>query len=344
MQVIALFPLLFATLSQFIYSDKEASITPFHFIPDSDGLISQYLQVENLITTLISFNRSQLILYPFTSLHFNDSSSINLCEIFDLKVLHNFTVTCKYIPLSAYSSLVDHYNCSFLGPHNLRDFPVLFQLRRPIKSVKAFNFTSGDCVAGSAWKWNGFRPLASYSSHLPAIHFQTKYISLLSLALNVLHGPPRSRDKKLVVVHWRRGDQLYTRCTWTSIFKDRSINCKGPEDLFHFINQKILSSGFPFADVKVYVATNEREPSILETLQGYNMCTYSSLPEYVSRKLRSVDVYTLEILLMTIADVFVPIGRSNTNAFIRRLRSQRGSHSIRQQLLYFDGQLTVASS
>ena len=333
MQVTALFPLLIATLGQSISSNGEASITPFHFIPDSDGLISQYLQVENLAATLISFQRTQLILYPFSSLHFNDSSSINLCDIFDLKVLHNFTVTCESIPSSAYSSLVDQYNCTFLGPHSLRVFPVLFQLRRPIKSVKAFNFTSGDCVAGSAWKWNGFRPLASSSSHLPAIHFQSKYLSLLSLVLNALHGSPRFQDKKLVVVHWRRGDQLYTRCTWTSIFKDRSINCKGPEDLFHFINQKILSSGFPFADVKVYVATNEREPSILETLQGYNMCTYSSLPEYVSRKLRSVDVYTLEILLMTIADVFVPIGRSNTNAFIRRLRSQRGSHSIRQQLL-----------
>lgn len=295
-----------------------------HFIPDHDGLISQYLQVENLLTVAQSYGRSLLEIHPFTSLHFNDSNSdgIILCDIFRMPL----GVSCHHTPVSSYRSLLRDLNCTFLGPHLVKDFRFVAASGLKVPATKHFDFSSGRCVIGSAWKWNGFRPASTGKSAMPPpgpILFQPRYLSLLRQAM-VLLGV---KNKRLEVFHWRRGDQLYTRCIWKNQFVDRSVNCKSAEEFAAEVRGRVREGSV------VYVATNERSPEALQTLSRYGILHFAShLQSRLDVPLSQLDVFVVELLLMGAADAFTSIGRSNLNLFMKRLRAQSKLYSVCGQL------------
>ena len=89
------------------------------------------------------------------------------------------------------------------------------------------------------------------------------------------------------VVHWRRGDQLSSRCRQG---KDSSVNCKSAADLVAMVRNHSHDS-------LVYVATNEPANSTeLEVLRSASFKLYSDsqfeLPGY---EYESLNAFVLEV-------------------------------------------------
>lgn len=72
-------------------------------------------------------------------------------------------------------------------------------------------------------------------------------------------------DKPYFALHWRRGDQMSTKCRFK---RDKSVNCQGVEQMKGQIQAAFNKSG---RVLPVYVATNEKRPATLEQLrhEGY---------------------------------------------------------------------------
>lgn len=296
---------------------------PLHFVPDADGLVSQFLQVENLARVLASYNRTGLVVYPFASLHFNDSlpKGVSLCSVFALPA----GVSCATPSPAEFRQLLESRECVFFGPHKREDFLLVSLSGARVQAVSNFDFATGGCVIGSAWKWNGFRPAPHAEEAAHPIVFQPRYLELLCAALDLLRVPA----DRLVAVHWRRGDQLYTRCRWTS-FADKTVNCRGPEDLVAEVRRRAKRAGAPERSV-VFVATNEADAGVLSVLTGAGLTHVHALRAALVARLgplSNVDAYATDLLLMGAAKVFLPVGRSNANTFVRRLREQGGEDGV----------------
>eukprot|EP00438_Fugacium_kawagutii_P025162 Skav208316 [mRNA] locus=scaffold897:561660:562910:+ [translate_table: standard] len=63
------------------------------------------------------------------------------------------------------------------------------------------------------------------------------------------------QQKPYFAVHWRRGDQLITKCKAAN--RDRSVNCQNVEGLKQEMSRRMRPEE---RDWPVYVATNEQEP------------------------------------------------------------------------------------
>merc|ERR1712176_788137 len=83
-----------------------------------------------------------------------------------------------------------------------------------------------------------------------------KFVRFLQSVRSGLFG-----SEPYLAVHWRRGDQLLTKC---KVKHDTSANCGSAEGLRDLIQAKL--HGRPW---RVYVATNEKNMSILTQLRGF---------------------------------------------------------------------------
>jgi hypothetical protein len=126
------------------------------------------------------------------------------------------------------------------------------------------------------------------------------------------------------VVHWRRGDQLFTRCKMQT---DESINCKDANSL---IKQVTAISN----DSVIYVATNEpRDSEELKILHKHGFHTFYSvaskmsvfysqpqnsanLSHYHKFEVDSFEMLAIESLLMLDATTFLGWGISEVNDVI----------------------------
>ena len=102
------------------------------------------------------------------------------------------------------------------------------------------------------------------------IHFQWNYHPRLWDSFKelskILHF-----DEPSVAFHWRRGDQLETRCRNGG---DTSINCFPAEYFLEKVNATLMaleSEGVSFKPLKVFIATNEEDPTTLQSFEdvGY---------------------------------------------------------------------------
>lgn len=118
--------------------------------------------------------------------------------------------------------------------------------------------------------------------------------------------------KPYTVVHWRRGDQLVTRC---AKHKDLSVNCASPRDFVDHVRSQT-------SDAIVYVATNEQNEDTLQYLHGRGLLTFSSVLPAHNESLPVV--FAIEVWLMQFADRFQGWGVSEVNDVIESDRRQRG--------------------
>ena len=100
------------------------------------------------------------------------------------------------------------------------------------------------------------------------------------------------------VVHWRRGDQLTTRCKGE---RDASVNCDNSTVLIELLKNQTQ-------DKLVYIATNEKDDSpqveILKN-EGYKLFSHTNIS--VTNML---DMFIYEIQLMLDSTTFLAWGIS----------------------------------
>lgn len=289
-----------------------------YWLPVKEGLFSQFLQLR-----IIKFISDELgirkVVIPFiTALHHNNTK-VSLCDIFeineDILCLETLKINFTHCRKSAneirysYSSpgyklrlqkLHDSYvNCyqstiPFLGGETRRD-----------AFLRAVSFTTPNLQITN--------------------HFQELFQKYKKDLFNKYHGNNISCDDIIVnytVVHWRRGDQLTSRCLQA---KDNSVNCLSAKELVNLVRS--IS-----ADELVYVATNEElysnETAYLKK-SGFTVFD-NSLSNFDHR---TIPAFMIDIQLMLDASTYLTWGVSIINDLVEHERMIRNktwcvSHDI----------------
>ena len=141
------------------------------------------------------------------------------------------------------------------------------------------------------------------------------------------------RHDSYTVVHWRRGDQLVTRC---KKMIDLSPNCHDAHHLIERVstynykhNNNNDSRNYNHNSI-IYIATNEPQDSHeMETLRHQGYLTYNDVMMAMSNNPLNpmdndypsvFDVLIVEVLLMIDADVFLAWGVSEMNDIVEHQR------------------------
>lgn len=102
---------------------------------------------------------------------------------------------------------------------------------------------------------------------------------------------PSLSDRDFIVIHWRRGDQLSTRCDQSFAgYKDTSVNCANVTEFLQYLHIERLR--FPAKSTRFLIATNERQPDVLNLLRlhGYHLLT-DLLRSFVYQRYRIVSPF-----------------------------------------------------
>eukprot|EP01036_Dinobryon_divergens_P022454 gene22454-30711_t len=119
-----------------------------------------------------------------------------------------------------------------------------------------------------------------------------------------------------VVYHWRRGDQLSSRCNVSQKEQslDVSVNCKGVKAFISAANSTLYSIRSP-SDNRTfirYVATNENNRTALDHLRQQGFLLFEDIEERVKQfiEVNRLNRFLVEVLLMCHADHFFRWGFS----------------------------------
>ena len=126
--------------------------------------------------------------------------------------------------------------------------------------------------------------------------------------------------------HWRRGDQLTTRCFYYGEKSDR-VNCGSPDNFVKFVKATFASLGVDAASIVTYVATNERNASSIAVLRREGYKLFGDISAGMGQQfagganLTSLDAFMTELTLICDADYFVVGKTSEIHKMSYRCRS-----------------------
>ena len=280
-------------------SNRHAHNNTLLWIPNKSGLFSQFFQLRQMVRHAHRYNR-RLVVANFTSSHFADA--LSLCNIFDLPA----AITCDKMRLNpernrtlstchtSFSARVFRGNASSLCYKGY-----LFGKKGLVTEHKRLLLITGE----------------------PKVRLRPKYALLYSQ-----HVEPRlaalAQQGPYTVVHWRRGDQLWTRCKkhWVGL-KDTSANCRNAED---FVAEIRGGLGGNRSEI-VFVATNERNESSLAVLRAVRgFYVFSEVLKAQAPQLSELDAFVLEALAMLRAPTLLSMGISTINDLVEADRAARG--------------------
>ena len=260
----------------------------FLWITNKAGIFSQLLQIKIILSIAASSNRTALIT-PILTEHFNNTK-INVCDVFVL-------------PSMPYMKCVDEIQ--------VRDYKLL----NCMNGVNASTLLSDDylvCVKGPLpllGKYRNAREAVVSAANLPpALKLSHRFDHLIEIVKNKLNIGFMKQYTSYTVVHWRRGDQLHTRCKEN---KDNSVNCENSTSLI--ANVRSYTN-----DSLVYVATNEH-PGSKEylALKEAGFLVFADINMNITS---SLDIFMVEVFLMLDATTFLGWGISEVNDVIEHER------------------------
>lgn len=335
----------FAILVVWICSTLAANID-LVWIPNGEGIFSQFLQLRVIhhVAKEVFGNDSLTIAMPFIDTNHFNQSILDLCSVFNLPKY----IQCKPCVVMNKSTCGKHaavirtaYGFRHNGKTNQSIREALLKVDSAMDFVSHAPTMSSDCVATTT---TSTHRTVCYSRGVPTLGGRTRrdaFLRAISFPLPEFE-PHRDYTKSFVdyktklfenamlqhhdttvddqqfsynytVVHWRRGDQLSSRCSQR---KDQSVNCGDASELIEEVGR--LSS-----DHLVYVATNEDPQS--QDSQTLRQHGYLLFDEQLSSLYQhgSVGSFMLEVRLMLDATTFLGWGVSIVNDVIEHERMLR---------------------
>ena len=206
--------------------------------------------------------------------------------------------------------------------YNLNKLPAIKQ------TVEEIDFELVNCIVGSPSHFvpnptdiNSNNQLLDY---IP-LKFLSFHMNLLQIALVNLE----LENYEYVGVHWRREDQLRSRCKPTNgrlQATDNSVNCASAKVFLNRLHEDIKASNG--RSNTVYIATNENKPKVLNQLRAFNknmtIKTFSDIGFSSSTVLTSVDRFIIEVLILTYSKQFLYYGTSSVQVLVNRARLNNG--------------------
>ena len=260
------------------------------------GLFSQFLQLREMLGRARQYKR-HLLVANFTSTHFRNAS-MSLCDVFNLTSVQK-TVTC-YTGVVRNSSEVPCRNS-------------LFSYSKEFRSQNVTNACFSGLLFGSRGKISEQKRLGLMAAP-PRLSFASRYMQTFTN-----HISPRL-PVNATVVHWRRGDQLATRCRkgWVGL-KDTSVNCANASALVRDVR---ANEGGNLGEA-VLVATNEQDEAVLAELRaarGFTVLGDVLRGWAGARGIDGFDAFVYEALAMLHAPVLITLGISTINDIIESAR------------------------
>ena len=280
-----------------IVISAHTSNTPFFYIIDyAEGICSILLRISFAYRHL-SPDRSLILSKLASHNHYPDLDEFSLCDY--LQFIPRITCNREQ-SLEDLKRISTSLGCKHSSFKDLHDYG--FQL----------NISDLSCLQGAL-------PLEDF------IHFQWNYHqnvwdSFEDLS-RVLHFNSPS-----VAFHWRRGDQLDTRCR-NGI--DISVNCLPVEYFLAKVNATLAaleSEGTSIASVKVFISTNEKDPGILQSFEDlgyYHSAQIKDLLQKRNKTSDSLELFLLDTMIMCSATWVNYFGKSNVDLFVERCKHMR---------------------
>jgi hypothetical protein len=276
----------------------------FVWYPSASGLFSQFVQLKLFYEANNNYFNRTIFVMPLTSAHY-DNVSVSFCDLFELP----HAISCPR---------VDDPRLNFTLTYRLRSFgSKLLEARTP------------------GIVWNGRVPFFPRTHNIRDVIVRSVDLSMrlrltpaklelfekCKAALGILP------DMTYTVVHWRRGDQLETRC---AMRLDLSVNC---EDAMGLIKRVREFS----RDKIVFVATNEKPSSPeLDVLEENGFKIFRS----TNIDLPLIDILMVETALMVDATTFLAWGVSEVNDVVEFERRENGQSWCKSGDLNEGGDLT----
>ena len=245
---------------------------------------------------------------PFKSDHNKDVDYVSLCEIF----VFPSEISC--LPSSMLHHIVDKHFCILLIHPNMvwANNPKEYLLPENVTRMTSIEYESVDCVAGV------MGPAITYD-RFPDIQFNRLYTALFPHIKNVM-----GLNNTYAVAHWRRGDQLTSRCKKGL---DESLNCASVNNFLIEMVAYEENYANNISHRSIVIATDDDQEKDLVELRkaGYKLVAdyHSQIAKMLSSprgKLSSVDTFAIDLMLMCDADWLFAWGESKSNGFIPRCR------------------------
>jgi hypothetical protein len=276
----------------------------FYYLSTQEGIIAhlRYLQVLSYIANY--YNRL-IILTPFTSIHYPDLDSVNLCDYFDFPSHIRCTTT-------SHIDILTSKRCIYTGFSKLNNdsgIPRYIHINR----TNDFHYDKIECLAGQVLYTSGHFPRdkISHSQIVDQGFFRIKekYKVLFFSAKSTLLG----NNSVYAVSHWRRGDQLDNRC---KMVNGQSINCKTADDMIQEFEKRLkIKAKSNYSEVIFkYVATNEENRTTLSYLQTRGLKLFGDIENGMDiqqlKSLTSVVRFLIDLMLMCDATYYVSWGHT----------------------------------
>ena len=266
---------------------SDSKIRHLYFDSNGGGLFSQFLQMKIMHQKALNLN-STLVLIPFSSKEHYGNKVLNMCRIFVLPT----SIICGRPPKTL--------DCKNNWP------------------VDVFKDRNEFCYGGPITNASNARPyiVRAVSYNLPliftdiALAYWPSFTAILGAALTP------NLFEHFTVVHWRRGDQLTSRCGRL----DTSVNCGTAWDLMAHVNNSLARNDL------IYIATNEKASSKhIKTLRSHGYLTFSDLMISTGND-SSPNVFqilAMEVQLMLVAETFLAWGISEIDDVVEHERMMR---------------------
>lgn len=247
------------------------------WIPNDEGIMSQFVQIK-IMQHFARVSRRQLFSAPFTTAHIAQKK-IMLGDLFELPgVVFDRHRSCRgrqYLMLNSSQFEVCAYgSVPSMGGDTRRD-----TILHGIKLMHP--------------------PLVIHKRYTPVIDGFLKNLGI-------------NKGTSYTVVHWRRGDQLKSRCKQS---KDSSVNCGSARELIERVQNFSKDS-------LVYIATNEPANSNESTLllkAGYKLFHHGR-SNSVNVTSDSIPGFMIDLTLMLRCSTFLAWGVSLMNDVVEHQR------------------------
>ena len=268
------------------------------WIPNTEGLFSQFLQLHIMMYIKDDLNLTTVVVPALNTTHAEDLN-VNMCKVFQLPGF----VRCKSVQRVKDSKCREN-------SVTLRRYYYHNNERRngavEVQNLPEICYSMISPFLGGQTRRDAFLRVVSL---IPRIEFQSQY-------RNKFQDYKRHLLKfngalnQYTVVHWRRGDQLLSRCAQG---KDTSVNCLSVRDLVREVTRYT-------SDKIIYLATNEVHFSHVELdyLQQARIQIFD--PRVADYRAGSIAAAVVDVQLMLDATTFLGWGVSLIHDLVEHAR------------------------
>jgi hypothetical protein len=283
----------------------------FYFVPNGEGLIAHLAHLQELWWSAVIVN-SSIWMTGYYSGHYRDVDTVVMCDIFLLPK----EISCIYLDGE---SIMSNYTCYQTGSETRHEEEddgnddgegkVVVQRSQDINFSKISCLYAGFHLPGSEISKRQALVKRNFMSYP---YFTKKYLDMLRIVKDALD---LTDTQGYWAVHWRRGDQVPTRC---KDGKDKSVNCGDEMTFLAHMNRNIEK--YRTKGSKIYLATNEQDPDLLNYFEENGILTSKDIIDVFNGieepiELSSLDLFVIELTLMCDAKYFMAWGPSSISQF-----------------------------